>query len=875
MAQREAIEAAVGTVAALPIRRPGRPVGRDELLRSLLARLQQQQQLVLHGARGNGKSTIAATIATVHLQREGRSVLWLPVRMPPLVELVVRIARAYGDISIANADNPLQHMPDLQALLQAQQPLLVLDGDIEQSVLQHFVTSCAAGIPLVVTSSMPLAHGDWRNQPIGHLSPSASLYLFKQKAGTKGNSQDAIIAALSKRLQYAAFPLVMAARSMIIARQSPSEIAAAIDAALDAHDDEPVPATLAVSFAQLNERLQSLLLFLGATIRGEASAPFLNLLSGISPDSIDMSMTILARLYLVERFHRAGGPCYRLHPLVADFLRARAEQDERINALRADILESSRDFLQIHASTEEAMPRLLSELHNLLATAQWAADNDEPALVADLAEALEAREAQLLAAGYGYELRCLQALQGGDSLHFELPLAPQDEPIAAPSSPSLPSPDASAEPPDDRELQAVNIDQLRTALNVASQNNEKDRQLQILKAIARMQIQQGRESEAVATYGDVLEIYEHSADKDGLLETLDTIAGLLVSKASAPAALEQVKLRTALVLARQHDDSPRVLQILEAIGKVQISQGREEDAISSYEEILALHEQNANKAGILEALDMLSGLLTRSNAATSALQPIRRGLRLAEELGDDESIMHLQSTQGDAQRALGAYILAAEAYVLALRIARQRDDRQHEALILYKLGMTYLDDKDVWRAIEMLEDANERFKQQKKRDMEGKVLQGLGEVHVRLSRWSEAVNFHTSALYIARELGDSVSEAAQLRRLGEILISAQRLPEALTRLRQALHVAYEQKNKREIVGIIAELVGLMMRNLFLSSIAELLIRDGLSYNPRDRELLRLQGEVDRAKERAEARGLGLAVVAGTAREYAANAYNFN
>ena len=44
-----------------------------------------------------------------------------------------------------------------------------------------------------------------------------------------------------------------------------------------------------------------------------------------------------------------------------------------------------------------------------------------------------------------------------------------------------------------------------------------------------MQISQGREKEAIATYGDVLEIYENSEDKDGVLETLDMLAGLLVS----------------------------------------------------------------------------------------------------------------------------------------------------------------------------------------------------------------------------------------------------------------------------------------------------------------------------------------------------------
>ena len=191
------------------------------------------------------------------------------------------------------------------------------------------------------------------------------------------------------------------------------------------------------------------------------------------------------------------------------------------------------------------------------------------------------------------------------------------------------------------------------------------------------------------------------------------------------------------------------------------------------------------------------------------------------------------------------------------------------------LGLALLDAGDTRQAIEMLEGANDLFKQQSKRDREGQVLRGLGEVNVKLERWSEAVNFHTSALYIAREIQDGDAEAQQLRSLGQVLIQANRLPEALTRYRQALHVAYESGKVDDIVAVITGLVKLMMRNQFLSSIAELLVNDGLAYDADDRELLRLKSEVTSAKEHAAENGIALAVVAGTAREYAANAYNYN
>lgn len=909
------LEAAVTSASALPLRRLGRPVGRDELLRGLLLRLRQRQQVVLHGAGGTGKTTVAATIANVYLQQHDRPVLWLNVDNPPLVELIVRIARAYGEYEICNSENPLTGAAAVKALLSEKGPLLVLDGAIDSLALAPFVKRCAADVPLVVTSAIPLAEGDWRNQPIGNLAEGDAVRLFKQKAGIKDDKDDVAIQVIAAQLKHSPLPLALSARSMIIARQSATDFSDTLAEALESHDDQAAPAALSISFDGLNERLRDLLLFLSATLRGEASVAFLNLLSGIAAESIDMSMTILSRLFLVERFQRFGEAYYRLHPLVREFLQDWALERDREDALRADIVDTTRDYLDVHGKSDDVIMRLIGEIDNLIATAEWAAQDEDAALAGDIAEALAPLAEQISAAGYDYELRRLHAIRDREVLEFEDPPEPapesaaEAEPQAAPDAgDELPLLADDHEPPlldgaedapdpddgdaetapaaaglddstfmsiDDKDLQSVNIDQLRTALNVASQNNETARQLQILKAIARMQINQGREKEAIATYGDVLEIYENSEDTDGVLETLDMLAGLLLSNQSTPAAIEQVKLRTALSFARQHEDTPRVLQILEAVGKVQIDQKREKEAVATFNEILAIHEKQDDKSGILQTLDMLAGLLVRSDSAVSALAHVQRGLQLADELAEGEAEMFLQITRGDAHKALGEAAIAVEAYESALRSARHRDDMQNEALILYKLGLAYLESDESRRAIEMLEDANDRFKQQGKRDMEGQVLRGLGDVNVRLERWSEAVNFHTSALYIAREIDDRLTEGQQLRHLGQILIKADKLPEALTRLRQALHVAYEEQNREDIIRVIADLVTLMMRNLFLSSIAELLINDGLTYDPDSRELQLLKKEVAGAKERAAARGIALAVVAGSARDYAANAYNYS
>ncbi len=913
MAELRPLEAAVTTMSDLPLRRFGRPIGRDDLLRALLLRLRQNQPLVLHGASGIGKTTIAATIANIYAQQPEQSVLWLPVDEPPLVELLVRISRAYGALDVCNASNPLGKRAAVAGLLRQHQPLIVLDGRVDESVLNQFYDDCGGDLPLVVTSEKALAGGAWRNQAIGNLSEDDALLLFKQKAGIEGGEADSMAAAIVAQLNNEAFPVVLAARSMIISRQTPEDYHASLAALLEEHESQADSAALAASVDALNPRLRDLLGQLGATPRGEASISFLRLLSDMPVSAIDQSMTILSRLFLVERFQRLDETCYRMHPLVHGFLQSRSAEEDRLDDLRERVKTAVSDYLAAHSDGPDALIRLMSELDNLIAAATSAADNDDRDLAGRIVDALSSVDGLVDEAGYAYELALLESLRDGIELEFDdeedliaEPETDEDRAVESVEDVSAGEDDETqklaevedveaedgvdestqlAATPlandstfisiDDEELQSVNIDQLRTALHVASQNNEIERQLQILKAIAKVQINQGRDSEAAGTYGEVLEIYQTSADKDGVLETLDALAGLLVSSESAPSVLEQLKLRAALTLARQHEDSPRVLQILEAIGKVQIEQKRENEAVATFNEVLEIHEVQEDKAGILGTLDMLAGLLVRTDAAVTALNHIQRGLHLAEELGDRETEMFLRATLGDAHRALGEAVTAIENYEMALAIARDRDDQQNEAHVLYKLGMAQLDTGDTRGAIEMLEGANELFKGQSKRDMEGLVLRGLGEINVELERWSEAVNFHTSALYIAREIQDKEGEAGQLRMLGKVLIQAERLPEALTHYRQALHVAYECENAANIVGVIGELVNLMMRNQFLASISELLVNDGLAYDPDDRELLRLKSEVASAKELAAERGVALAVVAGTAREYAANAYNYS
>lgn len=805
MAELRPLEAPVTAIDDLPLRRPGRPFGRDGILKALLAALQQNQKAALHGPAGIGKTTVAATIASVYAQQANQSVLWLNSHDPPLAELAVRIGRAYGVHEITASPNPLDSLDVLAGLLHQRRPLIVFDGEIQAAALLRFIEICAADIPVLAATGARLPVEGWQSRPIGRLADADAVMLFKQKAGIQGGQFDTIVYSIAERVNFEAYPLVLAARSMIISRQSPHDFNETLHELLDSLDNSGTAAALTASYRSLNQRLRELLLVVGGTLRGEGSVGFLSRAADVSAAHFDQAMTILSRLFLVDRFQRYGEPYYRLHPLVHDFLKSRSPGADLLSDESKDDI---RGYLAACLGMPDVKMRLAVEMDNFIAAAGWAAERGDVDLAAALVEALAQRRDFVEAEGYSYEFAFLQAMRAGEMAAF---LAAGDD--------------------------GAEDDALEAAAGV-----------------------EDAELEAVDLEGEAIE----EAVLDDILPVLMDDVGL------EDMTIEQ--LEGALDLARQQADGGRQLEILQAMGRLQIVQGGVDAAVATYGEMLAIYEDDEDRQGMLETLDMLAGLLIRSEAVVTAFGHIQRGLQLAEELGDYETEMHLQTTRGDAHQELDESVSAVEAYERALSIARERDDKQNEALILHKLGLAHLAGGEAGRAIQVLEQANDLFKQQMKRAMEGRVLRELGSAHAALERWSEAVNFHTSALHIARELNDQEQETQQLRQLGRLLIEANRLPEALTRCRQALHVAYQTEEAAAIAAVIVELVTLMMRDARLVLIAELLIADAMSYAADHRDVLRLRDEIALAKEQAEDDNITLAEVAGSARDYAANAY---
>lgn len=136
------------------------------------------------------------------------------------------------------------------------------------------------------------------------------------------------------------------------------------------------------------------------------------------------------------------------------------------------------------------------------------------------------------------------------------------------------------------------------------------------------------------------------------------------------------------------------------------------EAIATYGEMLSVYETVEDKKGLLETLDMTASLMVKTENLQAAIMHASRGVKLAKDIGDDEAQMHLLITLGDAHQQLGESGGASTEYQRALEIARLRDDRQYEALALYKLAYAQLDDGDTQTAIDNWEVALKMFRAQ-------------------------------------------------------------------------------------------------------------------------------------------------------------------
>jgi hypothetical protein len=366
-------EAPARDLAALPIPRPERPIGRDAVLKDVYAALRLNTAVMVSGAAGLGKSSLAAALAAAYVQQPG-GVLWLSGNTSPLSSLLVRIGRAYQAREISNNEQPSGTAGAVAALLARHKPLVVLDDFHDAITVQAFVDKCAGNLPLLLLTEMPL-QGTWQSVPLMPLDEADAVALFKHKAGINDSQHDDAVVSIVRLLQNRPYPLALAARAMVAAKQSPPDFLNVVSGVARANNGQPDATAVAISYRALHNALQGLILVLGAMPRHEASAELLSMASGTAPEVIDQTINILSQLYLVERFTRYNRGYYRLHKLVAEYALRTLRGSNRLEALQQTVHRVLMTYVEKYSTPGQVdHDRLAAEMDNIMAMAKHLSD---------------------------------------------------------------------------------------------------------------------------------------------------------------------------------------------------------------------------------------------------------------------------------------------------------------------------------------------------------------------------------------------------------------------------------------------------------------------------------------------------------------------
>jgi tetratricopeptide (TPR) repeat protein len=849
-------EAPAHEAADLPVALPPKLIGRDLVLAEIYKQLRDNRAVLIHGAAGVGKTALAATLASAYTDLPG-GVLWLELANNlTLADLIVRVGRAYQIPDIAASENPLGMVGATAATLTQHKPLLILDGRFDWQVGAEFITRCAPSLPAIVVQE-EAAPGPWTPLELPTLDLKQASLMFRTLAGEdgpNGEDNDVDVGTLVGMLDQLPFAVAVAAGAARANRQPPAEFIAVLQG-LGLTGNAPLLA-LTASFRTLNNALQGLLLMLGATINGSASAELLSLISGAPQPTIEQAMTLLAQRHMVEIADCYGQPLYRLHPITHTFTQPLLRGSGRLDALRAKVRDTLLAYARAHASGSPAdSDRLAAEMENFLAVAAWSVENGDRDIANQLAVALMQAGDFINERGYFYELMSMRRLAapaptgtGTMAMPFPLP-AQEEEPLL-----------------DDEE------------------DEEEDYEPLPYEDEADIDVEADEDDALLDDEEDEGEVAAFANQDEPLTEPPPTFAMPPAAAQAAPAPAPAVaseapaegdeisRLRATLMQVRQSGDRARQAELLSQLGLAQVTAQMENEAISTFSEALTTYESLNDNTGMLNTLESLAMLTARTDNSQAAVLYATRGVNAAEQLADRARQMRLLALLGDARQQLGESDQAIRAYSQALDLTRAQGDHAFEAVTLFKLGYAQLDDNEPQEAINLWEAALKLFREQERRDYEGRVLGGLGTAYGELGRWSEAIAFHTSALHIAREVKDPEEELLQLSNLGYASVQAQQLGQAVLRYRQALHLAYTSGSKGNIISTIVDLARLLAESRRHLTVAELLVDDALRLEPNDREVRRLKERLDADKAAAETDGVEFIAVSGTAQDYAANAY---
>ncbi|MBD3162551.1 MAG: tetratricopeptide repeat protein, partial [Candidatus Eisenbacteria bacterium] len=222
----------------------------------------------------------------------------------------------------------------------------------------------------------------------------------------------------------------------------------------------------------------------------------------------------------------------------------------------------------------------------------------------------------------------------------------------------------------------------------------------------------------------------------------------------------------ALDLARSGASEPATIRALVLLGRSRGAQDRNEEAVSSFEECLALQERTGDHAGAAATLCEIAGLRTREGEYRTAEDLLLESLRFSSADAPGPNRARALEELGSVRRLLGAFDVAMDNFREALRIREALRDRKGQARILNRLGNTYQRAGRLQEALDHQRRCLQLWEEIGDPRETGKVQNNLGTTYLEQGEYGASGECFERARALFDKLGDRPMLAHVLSNIG-------------------------------------------------------------------------------------------------------------